>query len=61
MRLAEHLAVLYRGLAAFAPGGHVVGIHFGQFPDAGLVDAALQHTMRAVADTFLLGFACLRA
>lgn len=38
MRLAEHLAVLYRGFAAFTPGGHVVGIHFSQFP---LLDFAL--------------------
>lgn len=40
MRFAEHLAVLDVGGTAFAPGGDMVGIHFGLLLDAGGVGFA---------------------
>ena len=37
MRFAKHLAVLDICGATLAPGGHVVSIHLGKFPEAGAI------------------------
>ena len=52
MRLAEHFAVGAVGGAALAPGGHVVGIHVGEFPDFGLVRIVGHGTVGAVGVAF---------
>jgi hypothetical protein len=51
---AEHLAILNVGCAALAPGAHVVGIHFGQLPDSGLIAVVTQCAEWAIGDSFLL-------
>ena len=55
MVAAEHAAVRLVGGAALAPCGDVVGIHLGEFVDAGVVAAFLQGAVGAVAHAFLLG------
>ena len=59
MGFAEHLAVLYGGLAAFAPGGDVVGVHFGEFLDAGAVGVVADGAEGAVGEAFGFGGSCL--
>ena len=51
---AQHAAVRLICGSAFAPCRDVVGIHLGEFPDAGTVGAVLQGAVGAVAHAFLL-------
>ena len=45
---AEHLAVLGRTFAAFAPCGNVVGVHFVELIDSALVRVVPNRAERAV-------------
>ena len=58
MRLAQHLAVLDVRAAALAPRRDVVGIHFLQFPNLGVVGIVTDGAEGAVA--LALGLGCSR-
>lgn len=58
MRGAEHLAVLNRTFAAFAPRGDVVGVHFVELIDSALVRGVPKRAERTVG--LALGLGCLR-
>ena len=45
---AEHLAVADVCSTAMRPGGHMVGVHFGELPDAGSVGIVADCAIRAV-------------
>jgi len=55
VRHAEHLAVLSRTCAAFAPRGDVVGIHFAELVDSALVRGIPKRAERAVGLALRLG------
>ncbi len=55
---AEHLAVLGRTFAAFAPRGNVVGVHFVELIDSALVRVVPNRAERTVGLALALG--CLR-
>ena len=55
MVAAQHLAVFLVTGAALAPCRDMVGIHLGEFIDAGAVAALLQGTVGAVAHALRLG------
>lgn len=48
VRRAEHLAVLSRTFAAFAPRGDVVGVHFAEFIGSALIRGIPKRTERTV-------------
>lgn len=56
---AEHLAVLGRTIAAFAPCCDVVGVHFLELIDPALVRVVADRTERAVGFLLRLRRACL--
>ena len=55
MVTAQHLAVFLVTGAALAPCRDMIGIHLGEFIDAGAVAAFLQGTVGAVAHALCLG------
>ena len=50
MCLAQHLAVFYICAAALAPCGHMVGIHFFQFPNAAGILVVANGAVGAIAN-----------
>ena len=52
---AEHLAVLGRTIAAFAPRGDVVGVHFVELIDSALVRVVPKRAERTVGNALFLG------